>query len=137
MNMRGSIPRRKPDPTRRPEPRPIIQKAPQNIYFDAGDLLIPLDGSVKLFETRFARRGALESPALTLFGLAPQASLWLQVMDEEGTLVFEQEIKHNGRTNFQDVPVTAYTKYGVWLAQKDAESEIRISADLVFVFQEA
>ena len=137
MSMRGSIPRRQPDPSRRPEPRPIVQKSPQNFFYNIGDVTIPGNGMAKIFEMRFARSGRVESSSVFVTDIPAEITVWLQVLDDNAETIFETPIGKNGRTDFPDVPVEEYDKYSLWLAQKDSDTEITVRTDIVYVFQES
>lgn len=135
MLMRGSIQRRKPDPSRKPEPRPIIQKAPQQIYHDCGEVMVPSNGEVKIYERRFVRPGFIEYPSINVSGLHENASVFIRATDGEQSVTLEYPIK-DGRNDMPSIPVDTDKKFSVWLLQNDAESQVVIDVDVAFVFQE-
>jgi hypothetical protein len=134
--MRGNIPRRQPDPSRKPEPRPIIVKQPQDVYHDAGVVSVPVDGYASIYERRFARPGAIEFPSIYLTNVPDGVKLGIEIL-QDNEKVYEQDIAGAGKNEFASVPVSADHKYSVWLVQKEGKQDILLNADISFVFQES
>lgn len=133
--MRGSIPRRQPDPNRKPEPRPIIQKTPQQIYHDCGEVLVPSNGEVKIYERRFVRNGFIEYPSINVSSLNG-SNVFLKATDGVQSVTMEEPLVE-GRNDLPSIPVDPDKKFSIWLVQTDAESEAVLDVDVAFVFQEA
>lgn len=133
--MRGSIPRRKPDPNRKPEPRPIIQKTPQQIYHDCGEVLVPSNGEVKVYERRFVRPGNIEYPSINVSGLSSD-TVFLKATDGVESITLDYPLVE-GRNDLPSIPVDPDKKFSIWLVQNDAETQAVIDVDVAFVFQEA
>lgn len=134
--MRGNIPRRQPDPSRKPEPRPIIVKQPQDVYHDAGVVSVPVDGYASIYERRFARAGAIEFPSIYLTNVPDGVKLGIEIL-QDNEKVYEQDIAGAGKNEFASVPVDSDHKYSVWLVQKEGKQDILLNADISFVFQES
>ena len=133
--MRGSIPRRQPDPNRRPEPRPVIIKTPQQIYHDCGEVLVPSNGEVKIYERRFVKSGFVEYPSINVLALNG-ATVFLRATDGVQSVTLETPLTE-GRNELPSISVDPDKKFSIWLVQTDAERQAVLDVDVAFVFQEA
>ena len=132
--MRGSVPRRVPDPSRKQEPRPVIQKSPQQIYEDCGEVVVPGNGEVKIYERRFVRPGYIEVPSINLNGLVGSAKVYVRATDGVDSVSTDYALTE-GRNNLPAFPVEPDKRFSLWLFQTDGEDAM-IDVDLAFVFQE-
>ena len=134
--MRGSIPRRQPDPNRRPEPRPVIIKTPQQIYHDCGEVLVPSNGEVKIYERRFVKNGFVEYPSINVSGLRDGTQIFLKATDGIQSETLNAPLVE-GRNDLPSISVDPDKKFSIWLVQTDASYNATLDVDVAFVFQEA
>lgn len=140
--MRGNLPRRQPDPRRAIQPRPepsgeSIQRGSAPMFHDIGEITIPPDGSVSVFNYRFPCAGRVREASVRLLGVPLNAKLSI-VASVNGKQIFTAAWTDGlPMLKIPDaLPVDEYTFLSVVLSREGGEADIFIGADIAYIFQE-
>ena len=137
MGSRGSVQRRRPNPDRKPEPRPVTVIAKVPMFFDVGPITVPSNGSVKVFEQRFPSSGNITKASLRMRNM-PENSFAIVELSLDGELV--AAIPWDDKKEIiripDKLPIDDTVTVRINVRRANQREAVSASADIAYLFQE-